>query len=194
MKNIFINTIIYIILYTLHNDSITGGTLLIYMYRMLYVVQTVGVTCASKLLSFFPLNRLVERPLLLSLYLVLADWGMGSLAAATAGRALVDQHASLCCRLVLEVQPHQEEGQEEDEGTEGVDTREGEEQGPAVASQVGEAVLEGFAERRHQQVEVPANDSDDEEIDGHGCRAHMAGGQVHNNGGGDAYPHLTNDV
>ena len=54
--------------------------------------------------------------------------------------------------------------------------------------------LEALGDRRHYQVEVPSDDSDNEQVDGDYTRAYSAGSQVDNDGRGDAHPHLTKKV
>ena len=54
--------------------------------------------------------------------------------------------------------------------------------------------VESTSDGLDQKVKVPSNDGDDEEVDGYCGGADLAGGQVHHNGCGHAYPHLPDNV
>ena len=67
--------------------------------------------------------------------------------------------------LEREVELHQEIGEEEEKGPDHVECRECEQEGQAEARYWPEMAGETLADWLHQQIEVPSDDSDDEEIE-----------------------------
>ncbi len=76
------------------------------------------------------------------------------------GMGGVHNHCVLNTCLVDQIQPHKEEGQEEEERADGVHAREGEQECIPVAIEVVEILLESLAYRCNDEIEVPSYDRD----------------------------------
>ena len=119
----------------------------------------------------------------------------GSVAGvATRTSRVVKSHGSLPFLLDAQVYSYEEQSDEEEKRTDGEERGISEEQRPLVGRFLAEALLEGVVDGSDEEVEVPPDDGDEEQVDGNDCGLDLTGRQVNHNGRGHAHPHLSDDV